>query len=277
MDRGDLGQHFGGSAQYLDSLPNDPEWIPDTRNIGMTSFLPQSLASIFLYSQGVAGTTPAFIHKHQIRKTHPMVVKPAIGFLTLDSDAQLTKNAQTIVNSMTNNPSYPTPSPTLASVTTAINDFSVAIDNAADGGKTLTLIKNQKRAALGAVLRNLASYVHVTCQGDLATLTSSGFPIQKPSRTPVGVLPAPETPVLDFGARSGELVASTPPITNGYTYNWRVALATAPGHYVQRVQTTAASNVFDGLTPGQIYLVDLNVVGSAGPSDWSDTAQLMVV
>ena len=43
------------------------------------------------------------------------------------------------------------------------------------------------------------------------------------------------------------------------------------------MQTTAASNVFTGLTPGQIYAVDVNVVGSAGPSDWSDAAQLMVV
>ena len=206
-----------------------------------------------------------------------MIVKPSIGFLTLDSDAQLVKNAEIIVNSMTNNPSYPTPSPALASVTTAINDFSVAIDNAADGGKTLTLLKNQKRTALGAVLRNLASYVHVACDGDLAMLTSSGFPTQKPARTPVEVLPAPDTPVLSFGARTGELNASTPPIPNGYTYNWRVTLASAPTQYLQRVQTTAASNVFIRLTPGQIYAVDVNVVGAAGPSDWSDVAQLMVV
>ena len=40
---------------------------------------------------------------------------------------------------------------------------------------------------------------------------------------------------------------------------------------------TAASYVFENLTPGQIYLVDVNVVGSAGPSDYSDAAELMVV
>ena len=64
---------------------------------------------------------------------------------------------------------------------------------------------------------------------------------------------------------------------NGYTYNWRVALASAPTAYVVEQQTTAASDIFEGLTPGQIYVVDVNVVGSAGPSDWSDAAQLMVV
>jgi hypothetical protein len=178
---------------------------------------------------------------------------------------------------MTNNAAYPSPSPALAAITTATNDFATAIANAANGGTDLTVIKNQKRAALGALIRQLASYVHVACNGDLATLLTSGFPIQKPTRTPVGVLPAPATPVLSLGARTGELNASTSPIPNGYTYNWRVALASAPTVYVQETQTTAARDVIEGLTPGQIYLVDVNVVGSAGPSDWSDTAQLMVV
>ena len=206
-----------------------------------------------------------------------MVVKPTIGFLAMDSDAQLVKDAQTIVTSMTNNASYATPSPALASVTTAINDFSVAIYNAADGGKTLTILKNQKRAALSALLRLLASYVQVACKGDLAALSSSGFPIWKPSRTPVGVLPAPAAPVLSLGARSGDLNASTPPVPNASVYTWRVALASAPDAYVLEQQTTAASDTFEGLSPGQTYLVDVNAVGSAGPSDWSDTAQQMVL
>ena len=62
----------------------------------------------------------------------------------------------------------------------------------------------------------------------MADLPASGFPIQKPTRTPAGVLPAPAAPVLSLGARSGELAASTPPLDNAYTYNWRVALASSP-------------------------------------------------
>jgi|GEM_PF-1161617 len=133
------------------------------------------------------------------------------------------------------------------------------------------------RAALCAVLRLLANSVHVACKGDPAMLTSSGFPVWKPTRTPVGVLPTPATPVLSLGARTGELNASTPPMPNAYIYNWRVALASAPDAYVLQQQATAASDAFEGLTPGQIYLVDVNAVGSAGPSDWSDTAQQMVL
>jgi hypothetical protein len=206
-----------------------------------------------------------------------MVVKPAIGFVSTDTDALLVTDTKTIIVAMTNNPNYPSPSPTLAAVTTANSDFATAIANAANGGKELTAIKNAKRAALSALLRELASYVHVACKGDLAALLSSGFPIQKPSRTPAGVLPAPVTPVLSLGARSGEMDAYTKPMANASLYSWRVALASAPDTYVIEEQTTAASIVFDGLTPGQIYLVDANAIGSAGPSDWSDTAQLMVV
>ena len=206
-----------------------------------------------------------------------MVVKPSIGFVSADSDPQLITDSTAIVTAMTNNPSYASPSPALASVTTAINDFSVALNNAANGGTTLTAIKNTKRQALTALLRHLASYVHVTCNGDMAALLSSGFPTQKAVRTPVGILPPPVPPVLQLGARSGDLVASVTPIPNCSIYMWRLALDSAPETYVQTVPTTAARITFSGLTPGQNYSVDVNAIGSAGPSDWSDTSVLMVV
>jgi hypothetical protein len=205
------------------------------------------------------------------------IVKPAIGFLTADSDAQLATSTDTIITAMTGNPIYPSPTPALAVITTARNEFTTSVAKAADGGKELTAIKNAKRAALCGLLRELASYVTVACKGNLADLLSSGFPIQKPSRTPAGVLPAPATPVLTLGARTRELDAFTEPVPNRSIYNWRVALASAPTQYVKLVQTTAASVTFVGLTPGQIYLVGVNVVGSKGPSDWSDNAQMMVV
>jgi hypothetical protein len=206
-----------------------------------------------------------------------MVVKPSIGFLSVSTDALLVTGTQTIVNSLTNNPDYPTPTPTLVTVTAALNAFMVAIADAAAGGKEQTAIKIAKRAELVSLLRQLASYVGVTCGGDMAKLLSSGFPTQKPNRTPIGVLPAPNTPVVAPGALSGQLDAVSAPVFGAYTYNWRLALASAPTVYVQQLQTTAARNTFSGLTPGQIYRIQLNAVGSAGPSDWSDDGESMVL
>jgi len=56
----------------------------------------------------------------------------------------------------------------------------------------------------------------------------------------------------------------------------RVALVSAPTVFVKQVQTTAASNTFDGLTQGQIYNVQLNAVGAAGTSDSSGPGELMI-
>ena len=46
---------------------------------------------------------------------------------------------------------------------------------------------------------------------------------------------------------------------------------------VQSSQTTAASNTFDNLTPGVVYYIQANAVGSAGPSDWSDPVPHMAI
>ena len=211
------------------------------------------------------------------KENNTMVVKPSIGFLSSDSDAQLITDSTTIVTSMTNNHSYPSPTPALASVSTAINEFSIALNNAADGGVTLTAIKNAKRNALVGLVRYLASYVHVACHGDMAVLLSSGFPIQKPTRSPVGILPPPAPPLLQLGGRSGDLVASITPIAHSSSYNWRLTLASAPDKQLRMVPTTAGSITFSGLTPGEIYSVDANAIGSAGASNWSDTSVLMVV
>ena len=61
-----------------------------------------------------------------------------------------------------------------------------------------------------------------------------------------------------------------------YTYNWRLALASAPTVYLQTAQTTAARHTFEGLTAGQIYNMQLNAVGTAGESNWSGVTSFMV-
>ena len=206
-----------------------------------------------------------------------MIVKTSVTFLTVDNDSQLVADTETIVTSMSGNASYPAAAPPLAEVTSAKTDFVTAMANAADGGVTLTAIKKQKRDALTGLLRELASYVQVACKGNLAVLLSSGYPIQKPQRTPIGVLPAPSNLTVALGARTGELDAAAAPLAGAGIYNWRVTTAAAPNVVVQSAQTTAASNTFTGLTPGVVYNIQANAVGSAGPSDWSDPVAQMVV
>src|SRR5438477_891236 len=171
-----------------------------------------------------------------------MNVKPAIGFLTKDGDAQLDQDTETIIASMTGNANFPTPSPTLVVITTALSAFTIALADAADGGVEKTAIKNAKRAELVPLLRQLSSYVFATANGDMTKLLSSGFPAQKTTRSPIGPLPAPGTPFLSQGAVTGSLDASAGPVAGAYIYNWRLSLASKPSEFVKQLQTTAASN-----------------------------------
>jgi hypothetical protein len=206
-----------------------------------------------------------------------MIVKPYISFLNYDSDGQLIVDVGAIIAAMTGNKSYLNPSPTLAAVIAALNEFTAALSAAADGGVTLTAIKNAKRAALVSLIRALALYVQGACNGDLAVLKSSGFPTQKPQPQPVGILPVPANLTVALGMRSGELDASVTPVPGASTYTWRVTAASAPGIVVQLEQTTASSNTLTGLTPGVVYNVEANAVGAAGPSGWTPPVPQMMV
>jgi hypothetical protein len=206
-----------------------------------------------------------------------MIVKPSISFLTRDGDPELVVDVQKIITYMTGNASYPKAVALLLLIKAALADFSTALANADDGGITLKSIKNDKREALCALVRSLAADVTDECLGDLTILLSSGFPIQKPEHYPIGELPAPGAPTLTLGVHSGSLNASLPPMYGAATYNWQLAAADAPTVILQTDETTAASTSFDDLIPGKVYLVQANAVGTAGTSDWSQSASLMVV
>jgi hypothetical protein len=206
-----------------------------------------------------------------------MIVKPAINWLTTDSDPLLINDTNVVLLGLTNNTAiYPAPVPTVADTQTALNNFSAAVAAKADGGQSATAKKNNLRLILVGLLRQLASYVGVACQGDMTNLLLSGFPIQKPTRAPIGILPAPQNLTVAHGALSGSLDAAVNPVFGASTYNWTCTAATA-GAVPLTGQSTAASYTFSGLTPGVSYTIACNAVGAAGPSNWSNPASLIAV
>jgi hypothetical protein len=210
-------------------------------------------------------------------KTMKTIVKPAIMWLTTDSDALLINDTSVVVVGLTNNTAiYPAPLPTVADIQTALDNFSAGVAAAADGGRALTAKKNNLRLILVGMMRQQASYVAVACQGSMENLLLSGFPIQKPTRAPIGILPAPQSLTVVHGGLSGSLDASVSPVFGASTYNWTCTAATA-GATPLTGQSTAASFTFSGLTPGVSYTIAANAVGAAGPSNWSNPASLIAV
>jgi hypothetical protein len=206
-----------------------------------------------------------------------MVVKPSINFLTRDSDSKLIVDTGIIITSVTGNRSFPTPDPTIETLTAARDAFVVAVEESAHRDREMIAVRKAKRAELASLLRQLANYVESKSDGDMTALLSSGFPVQKPNRTPVGPVATPGAAQLRHGATSGSLAARSPQVKGASAYNWRLARSSAPTVYVQAAQTTGARYTFDDLTAGQSYNVELNALGSAGESNWSNPSTLMVI
>jgi hypothetical protein len=208
-----------------------------------------------------------------------MTVRPNIrvsnAFTEMDVPS-LILFSRNVINALTGNSNYTTPNPPLATVTAAIDTLDQAQQASLDRGRQAMIARNAAKAELLVLMRQLAAYVQSHCQNDLEILVSSGFVATK-TPSPLGPLPAPATPVVRQGPTSGTLGARTGKVNGAYAYNWRLALASDPETYLQTVQTTAARVTFEGLTPGQIYGVAVNALGSNGASDWTPSVRRMVV
>ena len=181
-----------------------------------------------------------------------------------------------VVTQLTGNPNFTTPFPTLATVTTALDDLETKIAEALDGGRLALAARRASKASALSLLRQLAAWVQAHSAGDVNILVTSGFEPVK-GQSPIGPLPAPYTAILRQGSLSGSIDARTPKVKGAYSYNWRLALASAPTVFLQEVQTTAARHRFEGLTPGQTYIVQVSAVGAAGDTNWSPLTSMMVV
>ena len=207
-----------------------------------------------------------------------MKPKLAIGYLITDPNPQVIVTVKSGLQGIGNNPqTFATPNPALAVVQTSLDTFETSVAVAKTGGPLDTATMNANRVSLASQVRTLTSYVESTCNGDVTKLMSSGLPLQAMNRPALGPLPVPGAPTPAQGPSSGVLVAKTGSIPGAACYNWRLALASAPNVYVQVAQTTAARVTFADLIAGQVYKVQVNVVGSAGTSDWSDDGSMMVI
>ncbi len=204
-----------------------------------------------------------------------MIIKPAISWLTTDSDALLINNCSVILKAMTDNIAiYDKPTPPLADIQTAWDNFSDAVAVAATGGPADTVKKNNQRLVLANLVRQLAAYVSVACKGSMENLILSGFPTQKPVRQPIGALPQPQGLTVTHGDLRGELSGKVNPVFGAVIYNWRLTPGT-PGATPVVVQDTSASHTFTNLSAGVNYLIEVSAAGTAGQSDWSNPASLV--
>jgi len=120
---------------------------------------------------------------------------------------ELISFAEQVVKSATNNPSFPTPSPTIAVIQQAIADLQAAQAAAQLRAKGAVQARNDKKAALIKLLQLFKSYVQNIADEDPDTsatvIHGAGLAVKKaPSRKP-------HTFAAKEGAISGSVKLST--------------------------------------------------------------------
>ena len=176
---------------------------------------------------------------------------------------------------MTGNVQYPTPSPTLVTITTSVDAFEVAVQEALDGGKIAIATRNAARVELLSLVRQLAAFVQGHCADDLVNLLSSGFEtIKAPS--PIGPLSPPQNARLLLTGMSGELSLRFDKVANAANYSYQSATDDI-GPWTEDLIASSTRVTLDGLTPGKNYWARVRANGTAGPSEWSNPATAMAV
>src|SRR5437764_5261325 len=203
-----------------------------------------------------------------------MQLRVSLAFARLP-DKELDDFTLGVKNGITGNAAYPTPPVTMVNLDAARTDFQQKGAKAATGGPPDTAAKNNARQVLLGMLRQLASYVQINCNNDMATLLSSGFQAMSTNRAQ-SQLEQPKSLSIKTGT-SGQLVASVDPVKNTSMYEGRIKGAT--GDWQPSIFTGDSQHItFSGLTPGQTYTIQVRALGgSTGQSDWSDPSSHMAM
>lgn len=115
-------------------------------------------------------------------------VRISLAVINYCRDNDLAQTTRRVLDSLTGNTEFPSPSPALDVVDKAAQDYIVALSNAGGRDRKLVAIKNDKRAILRGLLIQLANYVTQVSQGNKTLLLSSGFELT-PERSASGKLP----------------------------------------------------------------------------------------
>lgn len=178
---------------------------------------------------------------------------------------------------MTGNAAFPTPSPTLAVVKTAVDDLEVKAAAALNRGRVQVMARRVAQRNVLALARQLSNYVESNCDGSVETLLSSGFDARR-AASPEQMPAVPANPRLKHNGSSGVLLFQFNSDGSGNTRNFSVQHGENPdGPWIDHALSTSTRVEIPGLTPGKVYYARAKANAAAGSSDWTVPTSKMAV
>lgn len=178
-----------------------------------------------------------------------------------------------IVTSMTGNANFPTPSPTLASVTANVNTLETAHLTALGGGTDDTANMHAKEVLLDLSLKLLAAYVEGI--GNLNPITAESVILSSGMELKIQPVHTAREFSVSITDNPGEVKLSTKYSPNA-TFIWQIT--TNPSEedgWEQINQTTRAKLVKSGLESGTRYYFRVTKVDKFGIHPWSNVLNII--
>jgi hypothetical protein len=182
--------------------------------------------------------------------------------------------SRSIVTRMTGNASFPAPAPTLAAISTATDELEAAEKAALARTKGAVATRNEKRAVLIGLLKQLRAYVQGIADADVtngpAIIESAGMAVRRTAiRKPriFAATPGPLSGVAKLRVASAGTRSS---------YEWAYS-ADGGKTWVEAPATMQAKTQIAGLVVGStVQFRYRTVTARAGQGDWSQPVQLVI-
>ena len=185
------------------------------------------------------------------------------GFSKLPDDV-FDNKAQTIVAALTGNAAFPTPSPTLAVVTTALTDYKSALAMP-EGTVARTAQVTTTRIKLSTLLEQLARNLELTPNVTEAQLATTGFDLRKVPAFTAEPVAAPGNVRLKQTGVSGVVQVMCDAVDRGQAYELQYTLDANAGPWTDGGTFASTRGIgITGLTRGKDYWVRIRAIGPHG-------------
>ena len=181
--------------------------------------------------------------------------------------------AQGIVKGLTGNAAFQSTAPTIPAVSEAITELQTAETAALARTKGAVATRNEKRAALVALLQQLRGSIQATAD---ATPETAASVIQSAG---VAVRKTPVRPKRVFAAKAGAVSGSVQLVTDAAarraSYEWQYSIDGGKT-WVSAPSTLQTKTTIAGLTPGATVVFRYRAVTKTGEGDWSQPTSIIV-
>jgi len=185
------------------------------------------------------------------------------------TDMNFQKKSQFIYASLIGNVSFKTLGKLLPLVNDAVNKYVTDLAAAATNDRNSVAKKNQSRAELETLLKQLGLAVMAEAKGDEVMLVSSGYTLVK--KPEPRYITNPGNVSLSQGVTSGQMISLVKAMTGARSYIHQITEVPPTDNSTWINNTSSSSRfVFQSLTPGKQYWVRIGVVGSKNQIAYSN-------